>query len=92
MQSTEIIAVLDQEIARLQQARTLLGGSEPTRRRGRPKGSTSTTPATTASNGKKKNTMTAEGRASIARAQKARWAAHKKLKSGTPSAKKTAKA
>jgi hypothetical protein len=67
----EIVASLDDEIARLQQVRALLSGSKvataPTSN-----GSVRTSPA-------KKHTMSAEGRARIAAAQKARWAAQKKV-------------
>jgi hypothetical protein len=67
----EIVASLDDEIARLQQVRSLLSdgkvGVAPTSSNGlvRPR------PA-------KKHTMSAEGRARIAAAQKARWAKQKK--------------
>jgi len=80
----DIVAVIDQQITQLQQARALLAGNEsmgvPTgKRRGRPKGSVNqTTKASTpvaAESGKR--TMSPEGRARIAAAQKARWAAKK---------------
>lgn len=72
MNTSEIISAIDTEIAKLQQARAILttmpGSSEVKRGPGRPK--SSTTPP-------KKRTMTAEGRAKIAEAQKKRWAAKK---------------
>jgi hypothetical protein len=68
----EIVASLDDEIARLQQVRALLSngkvGTAPTSN-----GSVSPRPA-------KKHTMSAEGRARIAAAQKARWAKQKASK------------
>jgi hypothetical protein len=66
----ELIAHIDQEIARLQSARNLLAGSGETKRRGRP-------PAT----GKKhpaKRALSAAARQKIADAQRKRWAAQKK--------------
>jgi hypothetical protein len=65
MQIYEIIAALDEEIARLEQVRSLLSGA-----------STSTTTQST-----KKRTMSVEGRARIVAAQKARWAKSRKKKS-----------
>jgi hypothetical protein len=66
----ELVAHIDQEIARLQHARNLLDGSGEAKRRGRP-------PAT----GKKqpkKRTLSAAARQKIAEAQRKRWAAQKK--------------
>jgi hypothetical protein len=65
------IAVIDQQIAKLQHAKTVLLGlySTPARGKpGRPKGS-----------GKPKRKLSAEARAKIAAAQKKRWAASKKM-------------
>jgi hypothetical protein len=59
------------EIARLQQAKSLLSGTSENRKAGRPKGST--TPIAT-----KKRKMSPEGRARIVAAVKARWAKAKK--------------
>ncbi len=81
----DILSEIDAEIARLQQAKTLLGSanSVPTvavkRKPGRPPASAkafSFSPAT--GMGGKRRTMTPEGRAKIAAAQKARWAKAKK--------------
>jgi hypothetical protein len=67
MNTNDIVDAIDREIARLQQVRNLLGGSQgkvasaKTIRR------------------PKKRVMSAEGRARIAAAQRARWAKQKKL-------------
>ena len=80
MKVDEILAGIDQEIARLQQARTLLAGDQP--RRGRPKGSTSAKKATKAASAAKparrKRRLSAEGRKRIAEAMRKRWAERKK--------------
>lgn len=69
MTTKEIIESIQAEIARLEQVRTLLNGRTPTpAKRGRAFGST--TPATS----KPRRKMSAEGRARIAAAQRARWA------------------
>lgn len=67
---TNILALIDAEIASLQHARALLTGasSAPIKRGpGRPKGT-----------GKKKHKMSPEGRARLVAAVKARWATKKK--------------
>jgi hypothetical protein len=70
MALSEILASIDAEIAQLQQARILLGGTVPSKKRaGRPK---------KAKPAKKKSTMSAEGRKRIADAQRKRWALKKK--------------
>lgn len=84
MKVEEILAGIDQEIARLQHARNLLAGDQP--RRGRPRGSksakstTATTKAakTVKSVGRKKRKLSAEGRKRIADAMRKRWAERKK--------------
>lgn len=65
MEIGQIVAELDAEIARLQQVRALLGGRETgnVRSAGQPR---------------KKRTLSAEARARIAAAQRARWAKQKK--------------
>jgi hypothetical protein len=64
METSQIVAELDAEIARLQQVRTLLGGRVGNGRSGvQPR---------------RKPTMSAEGRARIAAAQRARWAKQKR--------------
>ena len=82
MALSEVIAHIDAEISRLQQAKTLLSGTEtPVVKsgRGRPKGSknakSSDTPATPAVKGKRK--LSPEGRKAIADAMKRRWAERK---------------
>jgi hypothetical protein len=66
----ELLAAIDQEIARLQSARDLLAGSRETRRRGRPSG--------TGQKQAKKRVMSTAGRQKIVEAQRKRWAAQKK--------------
>jgi hypothetical protein len=81
METNSILATIDQEILKLQQARALLVTdviSEPVaKHRGRPKGSTNKKVelpvAKTA-----KRAMSIEGKARIVAAQKKRWAAVKK--------------
>lgn len=76
MAPKEILAEIDAEIARLQQARVLLvdiGGS--TRRRGMPK--QQTTEPVLSKPAKKKRNLTPEGRARIAEAVKRRWTKQK---------------
>jgi hypothetical protein len=80
----EILAGIDQEIARLQHARTLLAGDQP--RRGRPRGSTSKKAAkavkTAKPTARKKRKLSAEGRKRIADAMRKRWAERKKATAG----------
>src|ERR1700712_1279254 len=81
----EILAGIDQEIARLQHARNLLAGDQP--RRGRPRGSTSKKAAKTVKAAKptiarKKRKLSAEGRKRIAEAMRKRWAERKKATAG----------
>jgi hypothetical protein len=81
----EILAGIDQEIARLQHARNLLAGDQP--RRGRPRGSKSAKKAVKAvkpakSAGRKKRKLSAEGRKRIADAMRKRWAERKKAAAG----------
>jgi hypothetical protein len=72
MNTTEILAHIDQEIARLEQVKAVLSGVPTKRKPGRP----SSKPGKAGS--AKKRTMSAEGRARIAAAQRARWAKAKK--------------
>ena len=84
----DVIAQIDAEIARLQQAKTLLGGAVAVAAksgRGRPKGSKNATtlaasaaaaPAKVA--GKSKRKLSPEGRKAIADAMKRRWAERRK--------------
>jgi hypothetical protein len=69
MDTTELIDTIGAEIARLERARALLNGHTAPVKRGRPIGSNATT-ATTPPRRK----ISAEGRARIAAAQRARWA------------------
>jgi hypothetical protein len=73
MDTAEILQTIDAEIARLEQVRALLNGHTAPVKRGRPIGSNATT--TTKAPRRK---MSAEGRARIVVAQKARWAKAKK--------------
>ena len=82
MATTEILAAIDEEIARLQQVKNLLGGYEA--RNGRVKtqagprikalGSQGTANGTVA----RKRVLSPEARKKIANAQKRRWAAQRK--------------
>ena len=76
MSIANLISEIDAEIARFEQARTLLSGaaSPAAKKRGRPAGAVKAAgkPA------KKKRNLSPEGRARIAAAVKARWAALKK--------------
>ena len=84
MKVEEILAGIDQEIARLQHARTLLAGDQP--RRGRPRGSMSKKAVKTSKTAKptahKKRKLSAEGRKRIAEAMRKRWAERKKAAAG----------
>jgi hypothetical protein len=73
MDASAIIQTIDAEIARLEQARALLNGHTTTPKRGRP---VSLKSAATLKPQRRK--MSAEGRARIAAAQKARWAKAKR--------------
>jgi len=68
---SEILAHIDREIAQLQQARALLGGSPPAKAK---KASATATKKAA----KKKRNLTPEGRKRIAEAVKRRWAEQKK--------------
>jgi hypothetical protein len=88
MDIDNILESIDQQILKLQQARSLLTdgivpavSSAPAgKRRGRPKGSVKKTTAAPAKVSAKvsKRTMSEEGKQRIAAAQKVRWAAQKK--------------
>lgn len=73
-----VIAEIDRQIAQLQQAKAILGGSTGTaKRRGRPAGSKNKVATT----GKRKSRkLSAAGRKAIAEAQRKRWAAIKSKK------------
>ena len=73
MEVKKIIVELEQQIARLKEARSLLAGSETGgKRRGRPPGKPNAK-----SNGRKRH-LTAEGRKRISDALKRRWALRRK--------------
>ena len=99
MNRSDILQALDTEIAKLQQARTLLADApdvlpEATAVRrgpGRPKGSTKPAAKETKTPAAKKRTMGAEGKARIAAAQKARWAKLHKASKSAATLKKAAK-
>jgi len=74
---SQILIEIDNEIARLQQARDLLaGGRAKTAKRGRPTG------AKEAATAPKKRKLSPEGRRKIAEAMKRRWAERRKELAG----------
>jgi low affinity Fe/Cu permease len=73
VKTTEILAAIDTEIARLQEARNALAGLSGAKRRGRPSASALATQTI-----RKKRTLSAEAREKIAAAQRKRWAKQKK--------------
>lgn len=78
MEVSSIIAEIDSQISKLQQARQLLAGVETVKRPGpgRPKGSKNSVPAKRPAAAKRK--LTPEGRKRIADAMRRRWAERKK--------------
>ena len=81
----DVVAQIDAEIARLQQAKSLLAASGsssviPTVRRGRPKRDAEA--PNLPKPGKKKRNLSPEGRARIAEAVKRRWALQKGKQKG----------
>jgi hypothetical protein len=78
---SRIIAEIDGQIAKLQQARALLaeGSHAPRAGRGRPKGSKNAANAKeTSATGTRKRKLSPEGRKRIADAMKKRWAERRK--------------
>ncbi len=73
MNLAKILSEIDQEIARLQQAKALLTGSAPVRKRGR----AASAPETTTTSKRKRN-LSPEGRKRIAEAVKKRWERQRK--------------
>ena len=71
MDTTEILAQIDSEIARLEQVKSILSGTTATTTKAKrgPKPKNAPTPITV-----KKRILSPEARARIAAAQKARWA------------------
>lgn len=81
MEVSRIIAEIDAQISKLQQARALLAGTTaPAARngRGRPKGSKKTAGAATPAPAVRKRKLSPEGRKRIADAMKKRWAERRK--------------
>ena len=79
MNTADVLALLDAEIAKLIQARTLIAASALAtgkRKRGRPKSAAA--PVAKPAKKKAKRNLSPEGRARIAEALKKRWAAQKK--------------
>ena len=81
MEVSRIIAEIDAQISKLQQARALLAGTTaPAARsgRGRPKGSKKTAAAAAPAAPTRKRKLSPEGRKRIADAMKKRWAERRK--------------
>lgn len=77
MQVNQILSEIDNEIARLQQARNILAGGTASGTRGRPRGSSAAAkPAKKKKGGRRR--MSAEARKRLSEALKARWAERKK--------------
>ena len=80
MALTDVIAQIDAEIAKLQQAKTLLSGAPAVKSgRGRPKGSKNAAKVVAKAAVKTKRKLSPEGRKAIAEAMKRRWAERRKL-------------
>ena len=102
MNISDIVLAIDAEITQLQKVKALLTDTDTTVKLGRPAGVSSPNEATSFNSAEfiekptKRRTMSAEARARIAAAQKARWAKSKKTakkatrKAPTTSAEKTA--
>jgi hypothetical protein len=80
---SRIIAEIDTQIKKLQQARALLADTPHTSRTGpgRPKGSKNGAPAAPAAAAPRKRKLSPEGRKRIADAMKKRWAERRKQSS-----------
>jgi hypothetical protein len=74
---SRIIAEIDAQISKLQQARALLAGTTAPAGRGRPKGSKSSA-SSAAATAPRKRKLSPEGRKRIADAMKKRWAERRK--------------
>jgi hypothetical protein len=77
MVNKDVLAAIDKEIARLQQARDILAGDEETETRGRRVAKQPTKKRAVAAKGTTKRVLSPEARKRIADAQKKRWAAQK---------------
>ena len=86
MEVNRIIAEIDAQISKLQQARALLAGTTAAAAahagRGRPKGSKNAASAATTTKPRKRK-LSAEGRKRIADAMKRRWAERRKQNAKT---------
>lgn len=78
MEVSRIIAEIDAQISKLQQARALLAGTTTSAGRGRPKGSKNAGSPASATAAPRKRKLSAEGRKRIAEAMKKRWAERRK--------------
>jgi hypothetical protein len=83
MHTASILLAIDEQITKLQEAKAILAGvnTPATRKPGRPPKVVSATlasPVETAAKSEARPAMSAEGRAKIAAAQKARWAKARK--------------
>lgn len=90
MEVSRIIAEIDAQISKLQQARELLSGSngKATKGPGRPKGSKNAKTAAAPAGAPRKRKLSPEGRKRIADAMKRRWAERRKQAAkGTAAAK-----
>lgn len=77
MEVSRIIAEIDAQISKLQQARAVLAGTTAPAGRGRPKGSKNAASATPSAKPRKRK-LSPEGRKRIADAMKKRWAERRK--------------
>jgi hypothetical protein len=89
MEVSRIIAEIDAQISKLQQARELLAGttSNTGKGPGRPKGSKNSKPAASAAAPRKRK-LSPEGRKRIADAMKRRWAERRKQAAKAPASSK----
>lgn len=80
MQTSDILAAIDEEISRLQEVRRLLAGSGHAKRGSQTMGSSASFPfgINKAGAPRRRHNISAAGRARIAAAQKARWAKMKR--------------
>ena len=81
MAIAQVIAQIDAEILKLQNARALLSQGVEAKKPGRPKGSKNAAKTASSAPQKAKRTLTPEGRKAIADAMKRRWAEKRKQNS-----------
>jgi hypothetical protein len=86
---SRIIAEIDAQIAKLQQARELLSGTitKAAKGPGRPKGSKNSKAAAAPASAPRKRKLSPEGRKRIAEAMKRRWAERRKTAAKSAAAK-----